>query len=97
LDTNLTDGLEVSLIKLLDELNRKDVEICNISFSEDNDSKMKGHVFGSIEIDAKDKIEGIYRATTNLSTIKSQISKGRQLIQSMVAKKFKYLEDNGID
>ena len=37
-----------------------------------------------------------YKMTTNLSTIKSQISKGRQLIQSMVNKKFKILEDQGL-
>jgi len=37
-----------------------------------------------------------YKTTTNLSTIKSQISKGRQLIQSMVSKKFKILEDQGL-
>lgn len=61
-----------------------------------SDSETK-NTFVSIEIDAKDKIDGVYRTTTNLSTIKSQISKGRQLIQSMVKKRFKYLEDNGID
>jgi len=49
-----------------------------------------------LEITANDQVEGLYRATTNLSTIKSQISKGRQLVQSMVKKKFKYLEDNGL-
>ncbi len=49
-----------------------------------------------VEIIANDQVEGIYRATTNLSTIKSQISKGRQLVQGMVKKKFKYLEDNGL-
>ena len=49
-----------------------------------------------LEIEANDQVEGLYRTTTNLSTIKSQISKGRQLIQTMVAKKFKYLEDNGL-
>jgi len=37
-----------------------------------------------------------YKTTTNLSTIKSQISKGRQLIQTMVYKKFKILEDQGL-
>ena len=50
-----------------------------------------------VEIESKDIIEGLYRTTTNLSTIKSQISKGRQLIQSMVKKKFKELEENGIE
>ena len=49
-----------------------------------------------LEIEANDYVEGLYRTTTNLSTIKSQISKGRQLIQTMVAKRFKYLEDNGL-
>ena len=38
-----------------------------------------------------------YKTTTNLSTIKSQISKGRQLIQSMVHKRFEILEDQGLD
>lgn len=49
-----------------------------------------------LEIEAKDYVEGLYRTTTNLSTIKSQISKGRQLIQTMVKKKFKSLDENGI-
>lgn len=49
-----------------------------------------------LEIESNGFVEGLYRTTTNLSTIKSQISKGRQLIQSMVKKKFKYLEDNGL-
>jgi RNA polymerase sigma-70 factor, ECF subfamily len=42
------------------------------------------------------EIKVYYKTTTNLSTIKSQISKGRQLIQSMVSKKFKILEDQGL-
>ena len=46
-----------------------------------------------IEIVANDLIEGLYRTTTNLSTIKSQIAKGRQLIQILVKKKFKVLEN----
>jgi len=41
-------------------------------------------------------LNGSYRTKTNLSTIKSQISKGRQLIQSMVQKKFKLLDEHGI-
>ena len=49
-----------------------------------------------LEVESNDYVDGLYRTTTNLSTIKSQISKGRQLIQSMVKKKFKYLEDNGL-
>ncbi|MFW6225924.1 MAG: sigma-70 family RNA polymerase sigma factor [bacterium] len=49
-----------------------------------------------LEIESKDYIEGVYRTTTNLSTIKSQISKGRQLIQSMVRKRFNSLDENGI-
>lgn len=49
-----------------------------------------------IEIISNGGISGLYRATTNLSTIKSQISKGRQLIQSMVQKKFKLIDEHGI-
>jgi len=50
-----------------------------------------------VNLDTNGEVIGMYRATTNLSTIKSQISKGRQLIQSLVNKKFKYIEDNGLD
>lgn len=50
-----------------------------------------------VNLDTDGEVIGMYRATTNLSTIKSQISKGRQLIQSLVNKKFKYIEDNGLD
>lgn len=56
-------------------------EICDIS---------------EIEIISFGKMVGTYKTTTNLSTIKSQISKGRQLIQSMVKKKFKHLDEHGI-
>ena len=51
----------------------------------------------NIEIESYGMTYVVYKTTTNLSTIKSQISKGRQLIQSMVSKKFKILEDQGID
>lgn len=64
------------------------------SFKIDNQSVNN---INKLEINAVDQVNGIYRTTTNLSTIKSQISKGRQLIQNMVKKKFKYLEDHGID
>jgi len=50
-----------------------------------------------VEVISNDKISGTYRTTTNLSTIKSQISKGRQLISAIVKKKFKYFEENGLD
>ena len=50
----------------------------------------------NIEIMSFGKMTGVYKVTTNLSTIKSQISKGRQLIQSMVLKKFKILDEQGI-
>lgn len=50
----------------------------------------------SIEIYAFSNLIGSYKTTTNLSTIKSQISKGRQLIQSMVNKKFKLLDEQGL-
>lgn len=50
----------------------------------------------SIQLDNKSKVVGLYRTYTNLSTIKSQISKGRSIIQNMTKNKFKYLDDNGI-
>lgn len=50
-----------------------------------------------IEIISNGELNGIYRTTTNLSTIKSQISKGRQLIQLMVHKKFKILDEQGLN
>ena len=49
-----------------------------------------------IEIISFGKMRGLYKTTTNLSTIKSQILKGRQLIQSMVKKKFKHIDEHGI-
>jgi hypothetical protein len=49
-----------------------------------------------IEILLFGEISGVYKTTTNLSTIKSQISKGRQLIQSMVYDKFKNIDEHGL-
>ena len=49
-----------------------------------------------VEIVSFGTMKGTYETTTNLSTIKSQISKGRQLIQSMVKKKFKQIDEHGI-
>lgn len=49
-----------------------------------------------IEILSFGEISGVYKTTTNLSTIKSQISKGRQLIQSMVYDKFKNIDEHGL-
>lgn len=93
-------------------VNNKGQEECIIKFTyEDMDEPMlvkisPGDSFtinkeetnglNKLEIEAVDFIEGLYRTTTNLSTIKSQISKGRQLIQSMVKKKFKSLDENGL-
>lgn len=51
----------------------------------------------TIEIQGDEQITVDYKTSTNLSTIKSQISKGRQLIQYMVRKKFKYIDDHGLD
>lgn len=51
----------------------------------------------NVQIDNNSQIDCLYRTYTNLSTIKSQISKGRSLIQSMVKRKFKYIDDNGIE
>jgi RNA polymerase sigma factor (sigma-70 family) len=42
------------------------------------------------------KTTGMYITTTNLSTVKSQIKKGRELIQKKVAKKFKIINENGV-
>ena len=39
---------------------------------------------------------GVYVTTTNLSTIKSQIKKGRELIQKKVKKKFELINENGV-
>lgn len=50
----------------------------------------------SIEIDGDENIDGVYTTSTNLSTIKSQISQGRRLIQYMVRKKFKYIDEHGL-
>lgn len=50
----------------------------------------------NIEITSDSTLQCVYRTTTNLSTIKSQISKGRQLIQSMVQKDFKKLDEYGL-
>lgn len=49
-----------------------------------------------IEVIANGKLSIHYVTTTNLSTIKSQIGKGRQLIQTIVSKKFKILDDQGL-
>jgi RNA polymerase sigma-70 factor (ECF subfamily) len=96
LSSDLSNELRISLTKLLNKLKGNNVEICNITYDEDV-VETKKKLFDSIEIDANGRVEGVYRTTTNLSTIKSQISKGRQLIQSMVKKRFQYLDDNGID
>lgn len=40
---------------------------------------------------------GSYITTTNLSTIKSQIKKGREIIIKKVSKKFKHINENGVD
>ena len=37
-----------------------------------------------------------YITTTNLSTIKSQISKGRQLVIKKIESKLKHLDENGL-
>lgn len=62
-------------------LNLNSEDICDIS---------------EIEIVSFGTMKGTYETTTNLSTIKSQISKGRQLIQSMVKNKFKQIDEHGI-
>ena len=93
-------------------IENKGNDYCYINFSYNDNEQLQmvvkpGKLFkfnksdieniSKVEIESTDIIEGLYRTTTNLSTIKSQISKGRQLIQSMVKKKFKELEENGIE
>jgi len=51
----------------------------------------------NLEIDGSDTtLSGNYIVTTNLSTIKSQIKKGRELIQKKVHKKFEIITQNGV-
>jgi hypothetical protein len=49
-----------------------------------------------IEIESNGKCIINYEIKTNLSTIKSQISKGRQMIQNMLGKKFNFLDKHGL-
>ena len=49
-----------------------------------------------IEIITNGQISGNYKTMTNLSTVKSQILKGRSLIRQMVSKKFRILDEQGI-
>jgi RNA polymerase sigma-70 factor (ECF subfamily) len=49
--------------------------------------------FEKIEVECYDVILCSHKTTTNLSTIKSQISKGRHLLQEMVINKFKYIDE----
>lgn len=61
--------------------------------------KFDKSLFGTvlnIEIVSYGQITGVYKTTTNLSTIKSQISKGRQLIQNMVSDKFREIDEHGL-
>lgn len=88
INENLSNDLNDKLINILKKLN-------NISNGENDEDDE--NIFQSIKIDTSSTINGVYRTKTNLSTIKSQISKGRQLIQSMVKKKFKELDDNGLE
>lgn len=94
-------------------LDNKGTKECLITFTSDEESdpikmvinpgkslkidKQRINGISKIEVESDDYVEGLYRTTTNLSTIKSQISKGRQLIQLMVKKKFKYIEENGVE
>lgn len=50
----------------------------------------------NLEVVVKKSVSINYKTATNLSTIKSQIGKGRQLIQSMVKNQFKLLDDQGL-
>lgn len=91
LNDNLSNDLSDKLINILKKIN-------NSLYSKDDElNEEDENIFKSIKIDTSSSINGLYRTKTNLSTIKSQISKGRQLIQTMVKKKFKELDDNGLE
>mgnify|MGYP001320511418 CR=1 FL=1 len=69
----------------------------NVSITRD-DIKWERNLCDSFYIDCtKTKATGNYTTTTNLSTIKSQIKKGRELIKTKVKKKFRMISENGID
>lgn len=94
---NIIDHINILLSENISiELKNKLVSILTKLNDSDNTEKNE-NILQSIKIDATSKVNGVYRTKTNLSTIKSQISKGRQLIQSMVKKKFKELDDNGLE
>ena len=62
-----------------------------------NDKLTNTKIRKVILISNNTKISGEYIATTNLSTIKSQILKGRQIIKQKSKKKFKKVDDLGIN
>lgn len=68
----------------------------NITISRDDISWERGNG-DNFNIDCHGtKCDGVYITTTNLSTIKSQIKKGRELIVKKVKKKFQNINENGL-
>lgn len=68
----------------------------NVSISRDDIKWDRGLNDKFIVDSTLTKCTGVYVTTTNLSTIKSQIKKGRELIQRKSAKKFKIINENGV-
>jgi len=50
-----------------------------------------------VESDGDCDVSGTCKRTTNLSTIKSQISKGRQLVIKKIERKFNHLDTSGLN
>jgi len=68
----------------------------NVSISRDDISWERGLNDSFVVDSTMTKTAGMYITTTNLSTIKSQIKKGRELIVKKVKKKFDNINENGI-
>jgi len=69
----------------------------NLTISRD-DIEWERHSTDKFYIDCTEtKAVGKYVSTTNLSTIKSQIKKGRELIVKKVKKRFSHIDENGIE
>lgn len=68
----------------------------NVSISRDDISWERGLNDNFVVDSTFTNCTGVYVTTTNLSTIKSQIKKGRELIQKKVSKKFKIINENGV-
>jgi len=86
------DGLEN---KLKDKETKFKYDIC-LEAIESLPSKYK-EVMIMREIDRMPYKDIADKLDRNLSTIKSQIRKGRRLVQDNVEKKFRYIDENGIE